>query len=305
MPVHCLNYLTKPAMKNILVLTDFTENAAHAAKSAVLFAGALNTNLLLHNTLTALPVSSYYSDYAGGPWIADDFTERQDENQEKLSNLAESLEQAIAKLPPELHKPVVRCESREGNLGESVAAIIEEKNVELIVMGASSEGTFEHVVNGSDTRSIIKHATRPVLVIPQNSVMKKLRKVIFATDFDEADMIGLRYLVKLAKLFTFEIEVVHVSIIGKTDFSALEREVSFLKQVNKLKFRDIIFKETRGKDVVGRLSDICNEDKADILALVHYQHSLLGRILISSTTKKALSKQQIPLLIFPSSMEDE
>ncbi len=64
-------------MKTILILTDLSGNAAQAAKTAVMLGGALNTNLLLYNTQSVLPVSSYYADYVSSsvispsliPWI--------------------------------------------------------------------------------------------------------------------------------------------------------------------------------------------------------------------------------------------
>lgn len=78
-----------------------------------------------------------------------------------------------------------------------------------------------------------------------------------------------------------------------------------MRQIDKLVYPHITFREIRGKDVVRRLNEVCNEDGADILALVHYEHSFFMRLFESSTTKKALSQQNVPLLVFPAKMEKE
>lgn len=292
-------------MKTILVLTDLSANAAHAAKSAVMLSGALNANLLLYNTKLILPVSTYYADYAGGPWVVDDFVQWENESKEKMKQLAEDLQPLIARLDPQLRKPVVHYESGDGSLAQNITDIAQKDNIELIVMGASSEGTFEHILNGSDTRSIIENATRPILVIPQGSDLKKLKKVIFATDFDKADIKGIHYLVKIGKLFNFEIEIVHVCPYGEKEGSVAAKERDFFKYVGKLRYPHITFKEIKGKNVVHRLNDLCSEDSANILALVHYQHSFFVRLFTHSTTGEALLNQNIPLLIFPSKMEKD
>jgi nucleotide-binding universal stress UspA family protein len=47
----------KTKMKKLLVLTDFTANAAHAAKAAVQFSSKLHADLLLyHSVIAAAPM---------------------------------------------------------------------------------------------------------------------------------------------------------------------------------------------------------------------------------------------------------
>ena len=290
-------------MKTTLVLTDFSENASHAAKTAVMMSSVFNSNLMLYHTRQILPTATHYSDFAGGPWMLDDFAELDRENKEKMEELADDLRPLISKLDPHLHKPVVHCESGSGYLAQNITEVVEKNNVELIVMGASSDSTFDHFFNGSETLSIIENATCPILVIPKNVELKKIKKVIFATDFDEADVKGLHYLVKFGKLLNFKIEIVHVCPFGEKEATVTAKEEYFFKHIDKLRYPDLHYKEIKGKDVVKRLNNLCEEDGANILSLVHYQHSFLVRFFGHSTTKEALLNQNIPLLVFPSKME--
>lgn len=283
-------------MRTTLVPTDFSENSAHAAKAAVMLSSKLHTNILLFNNYVKIPVTPHF---AGGPWVVDELMELKNETKENLQNLAGDLELLIADLEPEQPKPIVHLQYADGNLGDNIAAIIHEKDIELIVIGARSGSTIDHMLNGSETNLIIDQSNCPVLIIPENVDLKELKKVIFATDFDQTDMKAINYMVKLSYLFNFHIEVVHVNS-SKSNTVKSERQIAFEDRLFKLNYPKITYKQVFGKNVIRRLNSLCTETDADILALVHHHRSPIGRILKQSTSKKALSQQKVPLMIFPS-----
>ncbi|HEY0243921.1 MAG TPA: universal stress protein [Mucilaginibacter sp.] len=289
-------------MKTILILTDFSENATHAAISSVMLSEKLHANLLLLNNITGIPVTPYY---LGGGLVAEEASWLVEESKKNLKKLTESLEPVIARLDPEQHKPTVHTQIEEGSLGENITAILDQKNIEMVVIGGKTGSSFDHILLGSDTLSVIKHSNRPVLVVPFEADFKKLKKVVFATDFNEADINAMHFLVKLGKQFDFQLEIVHVSLIGENDKHDNDKETRFLSKVDKLKYPKIVYKHIRGKDVIERLNRFCEETKADVLALVHYSHSFFLRILQDSHTQKALSSQNVPLLVFPAGMEEK
>lgn len=289
-------------MKTILVLTDFSEHATHAAKSAVMLSEKLHTNLLLLHNIIGIPVTPYY---LGGGFAAEEASWLVTEGKENLQKLTEYLEPVIASIDPLQRKPVVHTQLIEGSLGENIRAICNQKNIEMIVIGAKTGSAFDHFLSGSDTLSVIGHANCPVLVVPLETGLKKLKKVVFATDYNEADIDALHYLVKLGKLFDFQLEIVHVSLIGKKEEPDEEKEMHFVSKIARLNYPKKLYKDIRGKDVIERLNHLCEETKPDLLALVHYPHSFFSRLLQDSHTKEALNSQQVPLLVFPSTIKEK
>lgn len=287
-------------MKTLLVLTDFTENATHAAKSAVMLGSKLHANLLLFNTYMTAPV---ISQYAGGPWVVDEIMQREDLCKDKLQRLHSTLEDIIEKLEPGAPKPPVHIQSGEGGLGANVQEIIQQKDIELVIMGARSDSTIADLLNGSEISAVINRSTRPIFILPHNVTLKNINKVVFATDFDQADINAVRYLIKIGRKFNFQLEIVHVAVSGDNSTLKIEMEKEFLIKVSKLNYPSITYNAVRGKDVVHRLHNLCNEAGADMLALMHHQHSFFMRFLNQSTTKEALLNQSIPLLVIPSKME--
>ena len=75
-------------MKTILCLTDFTQGAENAAKTAAYFASKLKTNLFVFNSCFTAPVVTAYG---GGSWVIDEIVERQEQGNHKLKTLKNRL----------------------------------------------------------------------------------------------------------------------------------------------------------------------------------------------------------------------
>ncbi|MBS1502313.1 MAG: universal stress protein, partial [Bacteroidetes bacterium] len=180
-------------MKNLLVLTDLTENAAHAALSAVALAKKMHTNILLFHTEIVQPMAP---EYAGPPMLMN--TIEDEEDLEKLQELTESLTRHAQSGPG--WKPEVQFQQGVGDLADQVDDIENDKNIEMIVMGCREGGRIDHFLTGSETFSVIDHSSRPVLVIPHESRLVNIRKVLFATNYTDGDVGIVRYLVKLGHI---------------------------------------------------------------------------------------------------------
>lgn len=156
-------------------------------------------------------------------------------------------------------------------------------------------------LTGSDTSAVIRNATRPVLVMPQKADLRQIRKVIFATDFDESDLMAIHYLMNLGKLLNYQLDIIHVSKPGKHKIAA--KELDFQEQLNQLHYQGLNYRKVNGKDLVTRLNELASEDGPAILALLHHQVPFFFRLFTPSKTKTALARQLTPLLIFPSNMQ--
>lgn len=287
-------------MKTIVVLIDPSHSSTTVGNSCLLLASKLHANILLFSTYILLPETAVY---AGAPWIDQGTSIWEADTKEKLEKTASELTSNYSKLYPEGFKTTIHTQLAEGNVGVCVADLIKNKKIELVMMGAKSGNTIDHILLGSDTRSVINHSHRPILIIPQDTSLKKINKITFASNFDLNEIKGIAYLVKLAHLFNFHLEIVHVREIGEKDQLQTEQVQSFMAQVENLKYPKINHQLIRGKDIIKRLNRFCKEKDTDILAILHYQSNFLERLLTKSTTKTALSNQKIPLLVFPSKME--
>ena len=242
--------------------------------------------------------------YIGGPTVIEDLSIWENESRKSLLQLSESLEPFVVHMDPHQRKPSIHMQCGQGNVAGAIEEVIGQKDIELIVMGARAGSTIDHIFAGSETIAVIDKSTKPVLVVPLNTDVNKLNKIVFATDYNEADIKGIHYLVKLGKLFNSHLEIVHVNLYHDSDIMRLEKEEIFLKQIKRLKYPNISFREIGGKEVTHRLNTLCQETGADVLAVMHYKNSFIKRLFTHSTTQRAITNQKVPLLIFPGEMTE-
>ena len=285
-------------MKKILVLTDFSENAVHAAKTAAFFAINLRTNILLYNHYQSIPVTPMY---VGGAFLAQEAEWMVDESHKGLEEQKQALETFIAQIAGNERQPVIYTQGGEGDLGRHIRYIVHQNNVELIVMGARRfNNGLDHFFFGDQISPVIKNPACPVLVVPPKVDLKKLTSIVFATDYDEGDKEAVRCLVKIARLFACELQIIHIIIFGHDETEKSDKEIDFIEQVATLDYPKIVFQKVRGKDVANRLTHLCKENNTELLAIVNREHSFFMNLIHNNTTQKVLDNQTIPLMIFPS-----
>jgi len=284
-------------MKTILMLTDFSENANHAAKIAAKIAPQLKADILLYNTYYDHPI---LPTYAGGPWVLEEFVFCKDESTAQLGQLAIELRHIIAETSKEAFKPKIDYQCGEGSLGKKTAAIIAENHVGLVVIGNSTDSSMDHLIFGSDTMDVINHASCPVVIIPAKTERNALKKVTLAIAFELADINAINYLSDLGKQLNFQLEIVHVSILEEKGDPVKERAI--LNHIYAINQDNITYLEIRGKDVVNRLNRLCKDNGSDMLALVHHRDGFFSGLFNRSTTAAALDDPRIPLMVIPSEM---
>ena len=282
-------------MKTILILTDFSKNATHAALAGIKLAKNLHANIFLFHSNTTQALTPIY---AGGPTVVDEVNFMGEEDREKLKALADLL-QPFVEEGASTWKSSIHYDEGLGTLSYQVKNIIATKDVEIIVMGAREGSRIDHLLNGSETFSVIDHVSRPVLIVPRNTYLDSLKRVVFATDFSEDDVKAIRYLTGLGLVFNYHIDIVHINSFSEDDITKELRKLEFMKHIQRLRYPHINIQELHGKNVVSRLNKLCEETKTDLLAFTHYRDSFFARLLHQSMAREALENQEVPILIFP------
>ena len=108
--------------------------------------------------------------------------------------------------------------------------MVEDKNIDLIVMGTKGATGAQEILFGTNTVHIIKKAKCPVIAIPPNFEYEVPKEILFPTDFEvdfKSEPLGI--LLKIAQQHISSIEVLHVSY----GYELSEKQ---LKNKNKLTF---------------------------------------------------------------------
>jgi nucleotide-binding universal stress UspA family protein len=160
-------------MKRILVPTDFSDVTPPVIDLASQLAKAFDVEIhLVHvKEITAAATSGTLGyGLAGMPELApmsgvpvpgfEPLSETIPEDKGQKSKLAKWQEEiAQDGIKVSLHKPT-------GAVVEEILNQADELNADLIVMGTHGHGAMYNLLVGSTTEGVLKHSTRPVLLVP-------------------------------------------------------------------------------------------------------------------------------------------
>jgi len=283
-------------MENILVLTDFSDGAFHAAEWALKLAAQCRANLILFHSYLGFPVIPY--DTYTGRYLEPETTIRLDEEANKsLVKFAERVERK-AEYGPEEFVPSVKTELGEGSLSVNVKDLIRQKKIGLVVMGASDKTVFEHILNGNKVAQVMENVSVPLLIVPIKSTPVQLKKVAFAAGFDHAELHAFNELTQLSQLLDFDSDIVHI-ITGDENGDEDVRRTLMNKLDKNVQKHKVNYKAVKGKNVVQSLANYCNNNECDLLAITHHQYNVWRRLFYKSTTREAIKDMDIPILMFP------
>ena len=281
--------------KSILILTDFSENALHAAEEAFALAGQLRLNLVLLNCNDTITAVTYYPVV---PVLSDSPTWYED-RKSKLKLIAEHLEKKFHNTLPEQARPVIKRLIREGDLQTNLKDLLKRQPIEMIVMGARSGSSTEHFLFGSDTKTVADHASIPVLIVPFEHGIRQVLHITFATNFLEQDIDALHYLLEIRQKLGAKLDILHIRLYGQLPGPRDPQVERIIHESCIAKPSMITITEVYGKEIGSRINHYCKTQNSDILALSHEHHSLLFRAFNEGVVTKRLSDHQIPLLIIP------
>ena len=281
--------------KSILVLTDLTENAAHAAETAAILAGQIGCNLILlycNNTISAI---SYY------PFVPveDESATWYEHAKNKLKLLSASLQQKAAREFPDQTQPVIKSLILEGDLLTHLREALRQSQVELIAMGAKSGSSTEHFLFGSDTKTVADHSSVPVMIVPRAAFLRPIIHLTFASNLVDQDIEALSYLSDLRQSLCAELEILHIRQYGQPARPPYSPAKRYIDEICSKKNSLISYKEVYGKKVQSRLYKYCLDNDTDLLALSHHHHSYLALNLREGIVDQSISQQHLPLLIIP------
>ncbi len=171
------------------------------------------------------------------------------------------------------------------------------KKVELILTEEEHESGLITKIAGSDTKMIIDEAACPVLFIPRNYAFKDLKRMVYATDYEQADLGTLQKTINLFKPFHPWITAVHQT--KNIDFQMKIKQRGFMNIARqKLDFNQIDFVTVNGQKDVREIIDYAQKNDCDMIIVLKQNHSFLEKLFHSSSSHKIVAKSNIPVLVY-------
>ncbi|MCB0492989.1 MAG: universal stress protein [Cyclobacteriaceae bacterium] len=272
-------------MKSILVPTDFSSNANAAIEYACELAKSLHAEVIILNVYT--PAVTQYD--IASVLIKKELDSAKEVAEEKLAAISNMIQQEYQ----------IGCKIKfmVGGVVDSIEDLIESAESDFVIMGTRGASGLDKILFGSNTTRVIERVMCPVLAVPNDCEFQTPKRIVYATDFNNAELNHINKLVTIVSSFNAELMMVHIT----TDKEALQSEEmlkrNFARQVSQLTdYASITYFAKYEEDVSRALDSFTKQVGTDWISMLTHKRSALEKFYNPSLTKAMAYQTKIPLL---------
>lgn len=274
-------------MKTILVPTDFSDASRNATRYALNLAKSLNYKVLLFHVFN-MPM------LASGEFSTTEMIDLHELEQDHIQRLEEEVE--LLKKGTDV---IIEHKSMSGFTVDEIAGIEEREKPDLIVMGLSPSDRISEFVFGSTSTDVVKNSQTPVIIVPEASHFKEIKKIVFASDLRmECEMKMHEPLKDMIEAFNSGIAILNV-VKEKSDKIGKDDGVSGRRIEKYFENREHIYHFLENNDIIEGISEFIVSQHVDMVTMIPQKHNLIERLFKESNTRKMAFHVDIPLLTLP------
>lgn len=186
--------------------------------------------------------------------------------------------------------------SQFNNIIEAIKHIVEQKDIEMIIMGTKGKTYSKAKAFGSTATYVMEKVRNcPVIVVPQNAKKVLPKEIVFPTSYKtHYKRRELNCLTNIAKKCKATIAVLHISD---------ENELSNSQKENKQLLEDILegtsfkFHTLSHNNVETALNIFVESRDSDMVTFINKKHAFFGSILTTPMVKDISFHSKVPILV--------
>jgi len=195
---------------------------------------------------------------------------------------------------------VLTMKFTEGEMVETVADHLKNNPVDLVVMGTRGASGLQEVLVGSRTVGLLEEIAVPLLIIPENGTLDKVRNILLCSDLREVEDDNTLDLVKeLALLFGAPVRIAHVAESSEVPTNEHELERSRELSIFRPEV-EVAYKRIKAKTVLEGIRyylDLKGDN--DLLVMINRKHTFIESLFRVNHTHKMAYHTTLPLLVLP------
>ncbi|GAA4112439.1 universal stress protein [Aquimarina addita] len=278
-------------MKNILLPTDFSENAYNAIRYAVQFYKKERCTFYMLNTFTPISFNAGYMIENPMPYGMEDVA---------MINSKKETEELEEKIKEEFNNPrhIFKRISVFNMLIPEIKDAVKKYQIDLIIMGTKGATGAREIFIGTHTMYVIKKVNCPVLAVPSGFEFEEPKEILFPTDYQfSATNPFLSFLKEICTLHISRIHILNAYYgVPLTTYQEEIRaflDIYFEKNAH-------IFHIADGMDVLEAIEDFQKKNNINLLVMVHNKHSFFENLLFKPVINQIAYHTNVPFLVIPS-----
>ena len=227
-------------------------------------------------------------------------------------------------IPPDCRDPLTfEIIVKSGDVRSELMGIVQDKEIDLVIMGTRGRSYFERMLLGSVTDRMLRKLHVPILTVshldPEREIHTPgpvpLRKILYATDLANGSEEGLKFSIRLAHGLDTSLLVAHVVQFADGAFHGIEPAAFSADYANEIRARA----EERLNRLVALVSDgsvpistalaegvpyetvnrLAEQYKADLIIINLQNKGLLERAVLGATAERVIRTATAPVLSLP------
>jgi len=271
-------------MKPIIAPTDFSPVSLNAVNYAADLACSLGTHLYLIH-IFRLPIV-----YSEIPVAADNIDDQVKEVEERIKGLKKNIaERTDGKIK-------IHAEVKVDSVIAGIKNLCEMVNPYCIVMGTQGTRALERFFLGSNTISVMKDFSWPLIVVPPEAKFTSIKKIGLACDLKNVtEIIPIEEIRDLVKQFHAELHVIHVNKLNEQVYGPEIIEESGLLQ-DMLDDLHPAYHFLNNVKIDEGLSEYAEKNNLDMLIIIPKRHNLIDKLFHSSHSKQLVLHTHVPVM---------
>lgn len=275
-------------MKNILLLTDFSDNSLNALHYALkLFSGS-NVNFFV---LYVEPSNTFLTDdlmAAGNKSIYDSLVKKPKNRLKKIiADLEERSKHQSFNFEMLIDHDV---------FVDSINQVVASKAIDLIVMGTNGVTGAKEVIFGSNTINVIRKVVCPTLVIPEGFEYTIPKEILLPLDInDSISGEAFANLLTFAKANSKKLHLLRVKPKDEVSSEELKDNEYIKTYLNGFNYEYHVISDSPMDHVMNAYTQT---HSIDLITLLVQKEGLFERFFTGSSTTEISKKLKVPLLVF-------
>ncbi|MCK0131747.1 universal stress protein [Flavobacteriaceae bacterium F08102] len=186
--------------------------------------------------------------------------------------------------------------SRFGDPLDVIKSVVEEKDIDMIVMGTRGKTNAKSILFGSTAIDVMEKARNcPVVVVPQLAKLHPPSEIVFPTSYEtHFKKRELSYLIDIAKNCRASIRILHIANDRTLSPKQLNGKELLMECFEEVEYS---FHTLSQMPVPAAINCFVESRESDMVAFINSKHSLFGSILTQPLVKGISYNSSVPILV--------
>ncbi len=277
-------------MKNILVPTDFSENAWNAIEYALQFFSESACNFYLLHVNTASTSEDENLTYSANQ--QSDYELLVKPSKVRLQETLHQINESFPINPKHRFFTI----SDSNYMIDSIRKQVEEKHIDLIVMGTKGESCLKKLPIGSNAGNVITKVKCTTIVVPENAKFVKPKEIAFPTDFSIfCKTKVLQPISDIMETHNAAVRVLHINRFGDALTDEQQRNKDYLNDYFENYPHSFHF--LTNKHIEDAVQKFVDNREINMIAMLAKNLNYFHKILFHPTVKEISYYKDIPFLV--------